>query len=203
MIIFGTRTSAYQPNTEEVCDCSHCGTKAGVYVRFATRYFHVFWIPVLPIGKTGISECTHCKQALYPHEMPPATRAAYNAARSKTRTKPKFFAGLILAGLFVAAAATTGFISHRQNTSYVRSPKAGDIYEVEDEEGFTLYKVAALETDSVTVLPHEYYVERWSKLRTMKRTYPNDYAADESFKIARKELETMLAERVIRNVHRK
>ena len=52
MVIFGSGTKVL---TEEVCPslcCQHCGN-AAVSACVVQRYFHIFWIPVLPSDSTA------------------------------------------------------------------------------------------------------------------------------------------------------
>jgi hypothetical protein len=66
------------------------------------RYAHVFWIPLFPIGKTGVSQCSHCKQILKLKEMPFALRLSYENMKSQTTTPFWVFSGsAVIAVIFV------------------------------------------------------------------------------------------------------
>lgn len=100
MIIFGTRTKFLNGSTA-TANCSHCGSTQTVRLSFALNYFHIFWIPMFPLSKTGISQCSHCKQALYANQMPDGLKAVYNEEKAKVKTPWVYRFGLILIGLFV------------------------------------------------------------------------------------------------------
>lgn len=203
MIIFGTRASSYKSYSDTAYDCDHCGSKASVDLTFATRYFHIFWVPVFPIGKTGMSQCRHCKRALYRSQMPPQLQSGYNDARRRVKTPAKYFAGLILAGLFFTFACYAAFTSRRNSQAWIQTPKVGDVYEVNDAEGYTLYKVTRVTSDSLTLIPHEYIVEKSSQLRKLKRSNPDDYDETAVFTLSTQTLRAMYDTRNIRSVDRK
>lgn len=70
MIIFGTRSGNLKSPQTDALDCNFCKTEKSVWFYFFQRYIHIFWIPFVPIGKTGSSVCSHCKQALSVKKMP-------------------------------------------------------------------------------------------------------------------------------------
>ncbi|HEX6426483.1 MAG TPA: hypothetical protein VF008_02310 [Niastella sp.] len=202
MIIFGTRTSSYRKNNAISSQCSHCGNPASIHLQFATRYFHIFWIPIFPIGTIGLSECTHCKKAMYRNEMPPAMQVVYKEARQKSKTPLKFFSGLLLAGVFFVLVVFAVFFDRNNSTAWIQAPRAGDVYEVKEAEGYTLYKVVGLHDDSVTLVPHQFIVEKSSRLRKLKREHPDDYDNTSQFSIVRKDLKAMYDARTIKKVNR-
>ncbi len=61
-MVYGTR--AKQLGSFQVKDipCPYCEQTENQNVSIFGRYAHVMWIPLFPIGKTPIAECTHCKR---------------------------------------------------------------------------------------------------------------------------------------------
>jgi len=98
MIIFGTRSKVLNGSTATT-DCNHCSSIETVRLSFVLRYFHIFWIPMFPISKTGISQCSHCKQVLYANQMPNALQAVYLEEKKKVKTPWGYRFGLILIAL--------------------------------------------------------------------------------------------------------
>lgn len=100
MIIFGTRSKVLNGSTASA-DCSHCSSTQTVRLSFVLTYFHIFWIPMFPISKKGVSQCSHCRQVLYANQMPNALKAVYQEERKKVKTPWGYRFGVILIGLFV------------------------------------------------------------------------------------------------------
>jgi len=100
MIIFGRRTilllTQYILGT-----CHYCSNRDTLQMNIFQRYLHIFWIPVVPIGKTGVSQCAHCKQVLTMSQMPDDLKLSYDNLKLEAKTPWWAFSGLFLIGVFV------------------------------------------------------------------------------------------------------
>ena len=70
-IFFGTRTSRIdvkplQSNTE----CPNCKSQNSFLAGSFGSYFHIFWIPIVPISQKTILQCNHCQETYEAHELP-------------------------------------------------------------------------------------------------------------------------------------
>ena len=110
MIIFGLRSGNIKQVENSLADCAYCGTRQSVQLHFYIRYFHIFWIPFIPLYKTGVSQCNHCMQALNQKQMPPHLRSVYAASLKKAKTPIGYYSLLIIMALVFAAAIFTVFI---------------------------------------------------------------------------------------------
>ncbi|TGE24127.1 hypothetical protein E5K00_02620 [Hymenobacter aquaticus] len=81
--------------------CAYCGTPDAVTATVFSRYFHVFWIPVIPLGKFSLTQCGHCKQVLEKKEMPAAYQAPVAALQSSARLPITNYLVLLLMGALV------------------------------------------------------------------------------------------------------
>lgn len=99
MIIYGSK--AKEVASETVSDkCQNCGAQDKIELHVFQKYAHIFWIPLFPTGKTGVSQCHHCKQVLKLKEMPASLRTSYNTIRAKGKTPAWMFSGLAIIILF-------------------------------------------------------------------------------------------------------
>ncbi len=202
MIIFGLRSGKFEAVAAPTGDCSYCQGRGTVDLYFSKRYFHIFWIPIFPVGTVGISECSHCKQSLRKEQMAPTVQNAYTDARRAFKTSPKYFAGLILAALFVGAATIAAFMGLSNSKTYIQAPRAGDVYEVKENGIYTLYRVKAITGDSVHLNAHLYEAAGLKEFRALKRDYADSFS-DENFALSRAQLQSMFDDRRIRNIRRK
>lgn len=85
MIIFGSRGSKIADLNVNGTTCSHCGQQDTQRVSVYGRYFHIFWIPILPIGKKVYSECTHCKKTIEESAFPPDLKQRYQAQAAQVK----------------------------------------------------------------------------------------------------------------------
>lgn len=164
LFFFGVRNSAVATAPLAGIACVHCHTPEAVYGTVVSRYLHLFWIPVFPIGKSSITVCQHCKQALTEREMPANYRAAVQALQQQARTPLTHFALLLLAGavivfgmvmsLFAGPKATD---AGPQGTDPAAAPATaeaivGTRYKVslaDGHESYLLAKVNRVTADSV------------------------------------------------------
>ncbi|MBO9150839.1 zinc-ribbon domain-containing protein [Chitinophaga sp. GCM10012297] len=169
MIIYGWKATPVG-HEDLGAKCSHCGTMMSVQVFVYQKYAHIFWIPAFPLGKTGGSVCTHCKQTLKPKEMPNDLKLSYDSLRSRAKTPIWTFSGLIVIGLIVTFGIFAARQSAAANAKMILAPQAGDVYEVKEAPGsYTLYKVARVAGDSVYVLHNLYETNKSSGLADLMK----------------------------------
>jgi len=168
MIIFGTRNKAISQETFQG-KCMHCGQVATVQFVVVQRYAHVFWIPFFPIGKKGVSICSHCKQTLTVKEFNDEYREFYNQVKQNRRPPFYMYSGLILLGLLITAAVIAGKKDEARLRERIAHPRAGDVYSIKEGQGrYTLYKVADTAKDSVYILFHLMEISREKGLNMLK-----------------------------------
>ena len=199
MIIYGTKTKELAK--EHLIDkCPNCGTQNSIDMHVFQKYAHVFWIPFFPVGKTGVSQCDHCKQVLKLKEMPSSLRTAYDNLKVQTKTPIWTFAGLAL----VAALITIIIISDKKkaekNAQLILTPQTGDIFEIKTKDNqYTLYKVYQVEGDSVFVQVNNYETNKITGLDDLKK---KDYSED-VLGFSKTELKQMLEKGEIIDIDRK
>ena len=190
MIIFGTRARTLVPKENKSYDCDYCKTKGSVTFAFIARYFHIFWIPIFPISKKGISKCSHCKQVLYENEMSPRMKQDYaNASASAKRPITHYF-GLFIIGL-IFCTVIYGITTNSINESkYLAEPKVNDVYEIEKNGSYTLYKISEVKGDTLIFKPHNMVAEKYTKLSELQKKHKNDYS-DETIKFTKAQINSM------------
>lgn len=108
MIIFGTRSASLKASQEEDYDCNYCKTEKSVRFYFFQRYIHIFWIPFIPIGKTGSSVCSHCKQVLEVQQMPESQKQTFISIKKDLKTPLSYKIALILLIALIATPFLIG-----------------------------------------------------------------------------------------------
>ena len=103
MIIFGLRASNIGSIKVDGSSCSYCENSGTQHITQFGRYFHIFWIPVFPAGKSTFSECVHCKRTIRKKEFSPELRVSYDHNKSEIKRPVWHWTGLILFSLLIAA----------------------------------------------------------------------------------------------------
>jgi hypothetical protein len=168
MVVYGSKAKLLAKETQ-VDKCTHCGELNSVEIQVFQKYAHVFWIPFFPTGKTGGSQCAHCKQVLTVKQMPDSLRQSYEVLKKNTRTPIWTFAGLTIVVVLIALAIISDKQNDAQNAKLILDPKPGDVYEVKNaNDNYTLYKVSKVVGDTVFILQNEYEVTAKSGLRKLR-----------------------------------
>ncbi len=201
MIIFGLRSGNARQKQSLSYDCAHCGTPESVQMHLWVRYFHIFWIPVIPLYKSGQSQCRHCKQALDAPEMPQHLVQGYQTARKQAGISVRYFSWPIIAALFFGIAMIAVMTDSRKTDTFIQQPLAGDVYEIKGDDGYTLYRITEVNGDTVIMNPHLFTAEKLSAFRRLKNYDAEEYS-DETFPLAKNELLVLRADGVIRKINR-
>ena len=201
MIIYGSRATeiAKAALTEK---CPNCATQNSIDMYVFQKYAHIFWIPFFPIGKTAVSQCSNCKQVLKLKEMPPVLSGAYENLKGQGKTPIWTFSGLAL----VAVLITIGVISDKnkdeRNAKIILTPRQGDIFEIRTKENqFTLYKVEAIQGDSVIISTNKFETDKLSGVADIKSKGPTAWS-EEQYAFSKSELKTMLEKGEILDIDR-
>ncbi|GAA0713863.1 hypothetical protein GCM10009430_06210 [Aquimarina litoralis] len=105
MIIYGSKSVHLKSERSEMSVCPNCGTQGSLVLSVYRRHAHIFWIPLFPIGKKGLSQCQHCKNVLYTKEMPTPIRKEFNILKNKAKGPLWQFVGLAILLVAIVWAA--------------------------------------------------------------------------------------------------
>lgn len=106
VIIYGTSFSNVKGELIHDYGCECCGN-AEFETHGTVEYFHLWWIPVIPIGNTPWIRCSHCKVVYEGVELEPNL---YKQLKGKLFTKMrllKTFIGPIIFGSLIGFAAVS------------------------------------------------------------------------------------------------
>jgi hypothetical protein len=200
MIIFGSRS--IHVNTEQLknTDCPNCQSKESLIISIYRRHAHVFWIPVFPLGKFGISHCNHCKQALRSYEMPSYIKSEFNRVKKVSRGPAWQFSGLILFALLIVFA---GFASKSDRASekiYLETPLVGDVYEYKlAYKQYTTMKIMKVTHDSIFVSLNDFEINKSSRMYKIDK--PENYSKT-LYGYSKKEISDMYNSKIIFDINR-
>ncbi len=168
MIVYGTK--AIHQKVDYIADsCPACNTPNAMQMNVFQRYAHIFWIPFFPAGKTGVSQCSHCKQVLKFNQMTPSLKMSYYNMKKQVNVPIWMFTGLAL----LAIGITVGVIADRNKSQKVSKMifnlKKGDILDVKmKDNAFTLLKVTKVVGDSVFFVQNKFQIDQESGIDDLK-----------------------------------
>ncbi len=85
IFFFGTRASKIKERKLKGTTCPYCQTQDSFTLSSFSKYFHFFWIPIIPLFKTHIAECSHCKKS---YGMAQFTKAMQRSLENENRLNP-------------------------------------------------------------------------------------------------------------------
>ncbi len=169
MIVYGWKATSIGSD-HPMDKCEHCGQQNCMEMHVFQKYFHVFWIPFFPIGKTGVSQCNHCKQVLKPNQMMGNTKLNYENLKQASKSPIWVWAGAaVIAALVIFSMSQSGKWA-KQKAERIAHPKANDIIQYKLENGkYTIFKVEKVVGDSVFAFQNQYEADRLSGIRKLEQ----------------------------------
>lgn len=187
-----------QVTISEKCIC--CESINSVTVTVYQKYVFFFWIPFLPAGKTGISECAYCKQVLAEKAMTENVHAAYQQLKATTCIPIWMYSGAVLFILLFAYWQYQDMQQKQASAKMVLAPKVGDILEVKTkDQQYTLSKIIDVKNDSIFLVSSNYQSSDASGLASLK---DSSYTSDVSY-ISKNNLKDLFDKGDILKVDRK
>lgn len=105
MIIYGTKASKGKFIQTET-QCPFCGENHAVGVLPYHKYFHVYWIPIIPYGKEYVTACGKCGNAVPDHYL--GSNGMGEDIKKQVKTPIWTFAGVfVLVAIAVAIYIST------------------------------------------------------------------------------------------------
>ena len=108
--LFGTGSTVTATEALPGLTCQYCQTTGNLAVSVVARYAQLFFIPVLPLGKTSVTVCGHCRQTLRTGEQPAAYLAPVAAVVARAKTPIWHFAVLGVFGALFAFALLSAVV---------------------------------------------------------------------------------------------
>lgn len=154
MAIYGTQSQHLKSWRPQSIVCAQCGQRSTTVLSVYSKYAHVFWISIIPLGRNACSECTHCKQVLEQTKMSSALQREANILKARTRTPMWQFGGVALIAALAGFSLYASGQAARNKLEYIANPTAGDIYNIKTKEkNHTTFKIVSVTADSVFVSP--------------------------------------------------
>ncbi len=94
IFFFGTRASKIKERQLRNISCPYCNTANSFTVSTYSRYFHFFWIPIVPLFKSSIAECGHCKKSYAVANFSPEMKRSFEQENQRDPAKRPLWQGL-------------------------------------------------------------------------------------------------------------
>ncbi len=111
LFFFGSRNSKISERKIRKTSCPNCQTQDSFVVTTFGKYFHFFWIPIIPLFKTHVAECSHCKKTYSKFEFTSEMNAALKKENQLNPIKRPLWhgCGCIILVVFFSIMLTISF----------------------------------------------------------------------------------------------
>lgn len=177
MIIYGSRATHLKSGQLRNVKCPHCETKDTMTASVFGRHAHIFWIPLFPMGKTGVFECQSCHKGFKKKELGEDGKREYKNFLGDVKTPLWKYSGLGVIALLIC----WGMYSSKQNeekvADLVENPAMYDIYTFKTESNsYSTFKVREVFQDSMYISQNDYEIDKVSAIYKIDKeeNYPDD-----------------------------
>jgi hypothetical protein len=117
MIIFGSKATNIGNFDVPNSKCEYCQNDSTQRISVFGKYAHIFWIPIFPLGKKAVAECTHCKRTIEQKEFSSKLNELYQQNQSKAKRPFWHWLGLLLVGGLLALITIIGVTAEKDPRS--------------------------------------------------------------------------------------
>ncbi|MGN6437602.1 MAG: zinc-ribbon domain-containing protein [Agriterribacter sp.] len=194
-LIYGKRKARINKYTNNSNYCKACNA-FDLNVNVYKEYFHVFFIPIFPIGdKTARIYCNSCGE-------PYRIESVQREYEESTKIPIYLYSGTIIIAGLIAFLLFVNTRTQKEKAMFVENPKVGDVYLIrKDETGPTSYyflRVKEIRKDTVRV----YHNNLVYKSFVTNLNDEDFFDVREELSFTKKELKQMLDKDEITSVER-
>ncbi|WP_395044997.1 hypothetical protein [Flavobacterium sp.] len=163
MIFYGTKASNLLNGQLINVDCPECKTNTSMTYSVFGKYAYIYWIPIFPMSKVTVAECNHCKKTYEYKDLSEQIKTKLDREKEKSGLKTPIwmFSGLFVIAALVAIAFYVSGQTKDKEQTYIKNPKAGDVYSIKADDGnFTTMRVDKVTKDSIYFTYNDYLTDQ-------------------------------------------
>ena len=165
MIFYGTKGAHLHSEKVSGVKCNHCEQQNAHTISIFSKYFYIYWIPIFPIGKKGVSECNHCKATYERKNMSEQLKLAHDNVKRNTKTPFTHWIGSLLMGAIILFGIYSVQQHGKDIVTYINAPQINDIVEYKSSDNaYSTVKVTNVTPDSIFFVANSMEISRKSKL---------------------------------------
>lgn len=193
MIIYGTGSKDLGTRKLQGAKCPNCEANE-IHVQAVSKYFDVFWIPILPYSKKYFSICGHCKQVLKKKEMPQQIKDKLEVEKHHFKTPIYLFTGIVLIAFLIAYLFYDASKDREQLTVHVKNlePKDVIVFDVLSKE-YSFAEVVQHSNDTIYMYYGNYTVDKAPSQHEVdeKRKELADFFSEDVFYFTQKQIDSL------------
>ncbi|QBZ98488.1 hypothetical protein GS03_01996 [Flavobacterium sangjuense] len=147
--------------------CDYCEEESDMEYNFLQKYFHLYFIPVIPLKKKTTVGCENCGYLYEDKEFTKAIDTKLNRVKDRypIRTPIWAFSGLIIITLFFCWAFWQSGRHDVVEGDYINNPKKGDVYFLNFTSGnYTTLRIDKVDKTNVYYTLNDTSVYKYTKV---------------------------------------
>jgi len=151
--------------------CEYCEEVSDMEYNFLQKYFHLYWVPMIPLKKKTEVRCKNCGHTYEGKELTKDITVKLNRVKERypIRTPLWAFSGLIILTLFFCWAFWQSGRHDVTEADYIKDPKKGDVYFMESKPSeytteYTTMRIDKVDKDQVYFTYNDTSVSKYTKV---------------------------------------
>lgn len=141
------------------------------------RYGYLYWIPIFPLTKKGVSQCNNCQSTLEPKEMNDQLKMACDNAKSNAKTPIWYWSGLIVIAILISIGIQSSIQHDSDVITFIDEPLSGDVVEFKSGAFYSTFKIMSVTKDSIYVIYNDYETDKISGVHQIDKD--ENYTSEE------------------------
>lgn len=178
--------------------CRYCDSENAITVLPYYKYFHIFWLPVIPIGKKYEIKCQACDREFDRYQVD------IESVKNEMRFPLWTFAGSAIILVFGAYMLITDVTDNRAKKAFLKdtlkTPEKGVLLVMEKDDRYSLLRISGYTADSVFVQTYSRWVKNKKHLKFLG-LYNKDHFLYESKGYSKQEMLELVDDDVLLEVY--
>lgn len=203
MFFYGVKSKSIRKGTLTNIHCDYCDEESEMEYDFKQKYFHLYFIPLIPLKKKTEVCCTNCWHVYETKEFSNDVHKKLNRVKDKypIRTPLWAFSGIIILTLFFAWAFWQSGRHDKVEVDYIKNPKRGDVYVLDSSSVlYRTYRVDKVDKANVYYTINDTTVSKYTKVFFIDE---DKYYTNKKGVLSRKKVEELYKKESIISIFRK
>jgi hypothetical protein len=170
MLIFGWKYSRIKFERINDAICPSCQESDSLSALLYSKYFHIFWIPILPYKRIVEFHCANCGSSYDDSGLKYVLQKQYLDFKTGTKFPIWQFSGIILFFGIILWGIFSSQIDKKREQEYLQNPKIGDVYVYKiDLNSYSTFKIVETKGDSLILRYNSYQIGYFSNIGEIEK----------------------------------
>jgi len=171
MVFYGVKSKSIKKGILTKVHCEYCDEESDMEYDFQQKYFHLYFIPFIPLRKKSFVCCENCYTVFDDKHQYRDIEIKLNRVKERypIRTPIWTFSGVFILILFISWAFWQSARHDVTEGEYIKNPRKGDVYFIESKPAqyqtvYTTLRIDKVDKDNVYVTYNDTSVSKYTKV---------------------------------------